>query len=969
MTIGEGSQNSPIFISDDEDEEIRYVQQLVTEPEPQPPRRKEKDHGLPGPFASPSSNGENRKRKRKRDQPQSQFSASASHPPKKNKKSRYRDRDLHRPIDVDAPSTSNPDYLSYSYYDHDPYEPRPEGGDPYYRRPVGRYDDVGTRPYEEQSFSSSDWVNSMARAADDDLPGEEEDLEQAYWQDQSPSYGYTFEYDECEDRQMSPPLPLPPPPPVTLPRHPLPPPPVSLPPPPAHSHHTSSKHHPINNKVTSKKNHTAPVVLPPIPLIEPMNTNNSAASTPASLPLPLKKIIGMPSDRDTSGTRSSFKISPTTIFDFIHNHKFKYPHIPGTSCTLIMDQLPKQNRDPAWIKSWCERAAGALPVFYAIDPSSAKALIEFSSHAVAKKAWGSPKLGEDVAVGKSVPMKGIPREDLIRVWWFHPKGGEVKFDKTELEEGEIEDVRDDVKVLSKKERKAKAAKEKAVAKAQEERDKKQYQEKKHDKKLKDKVDKEKPKAELPPPLPTSPSVPAASSYQPITLLPPPPSMIFSTPSYTSQWTSHYYNQPPTGLPLPPLPPLTLASQSQPSGWPTTPAAPPETNEVPDHSEDDRMSIDEAQMELESSPIEQQYDRQIDLKDEPVGLSTSAPMKALSISTLPTPTPTPPEGSVPVSPVDQSVVSSHVIMDISPPPSLPIPSEPRAMKNAPTEPTYTRRNRELEERIARGRAEMDALPGLNSVIVMPEALSMPMTVPSGPAPMVIPQESAVPVSTQQAGENADNSKQAMEDRLRSLVLASRKAKGHKPKINGTGGVTTVANSTAESVPPPVKAPAGSATPTLAINSLDDLAVSFITETIQTLKPATATAQVSAVDEHETAGSSGAPSRTTTKLRGPLADLESQIAESKALMEALVRAKGKEEKDAIMARLRILSGRTSSTDSKSKPNPTHATARKSTSPHEKTTKSPTEDDRVFAWPESVVDGGMLIVSDDEDEDEDE
>ncbi|KAF9261668.1 hypothetical protein L218DRAFT_819510, partial [Marasmius fiardii PR-910] len=89
------------------------------------------------------------------------------------------------------------------------------------------------------------------------------------------------------------------------------------------------------------------------------------------------------------------------------------------------------------------------------------------------------------------------------------------------------------------------------------------------------------------------------------------------------------------------------------------------------------------------------------------------------------------------------------------------------------------------------------------------------------------------------------------------------------------------------------------------SLDDLAASFIAETIQTLKPVSgqnlpplATSQVANYKPSQ-------PSPPPAILAARQKELEDQIAESKRLMEKLMRATTKQEKDSIMASIRGLS----------------------------------------------------------------
>ncbi|KAJ7669518.1 hypothetical protein DFH06DRAFT_1469097 [Mycena polygramma] len=138
-----------------------------------------------------------------------------------------------------------------------------------------------------------------------------------------------------------------------------------------------------------------------------------AAATAAKVTAPKKPvslIIGMNPDKDRHSKHGTFHPSPHAITSLPSNPDGS-AYIPNPARTLVMEQLPKTHRTREFIKSWSKGACGAHPVYFAVDPPSAKALVEFATAELARKAWGSPKLG-----GVSgPPVKGKPRADWV--WW------------------------------------------------------------------------------------------------------------------------------------------------------------------------------------------------------------------------------------------------------------------------------------------------------------------------------------------------------------------------------------------------------------------------------------------------------------------------------------------------------------------------------------------------------------------------
>ncbi|KAF8893225.1 hypothetical protein CPB84DRAFT_1783478 [Gymnopilus junonius] len=284
------------------------------------------------------------------------------------------------------------------------------------------------------------------------------------------------------------------------------------------------------------------------------------------------------------------------------------------------------------------------------------------------------------------------------------------------------------------------------------------------------------------------------------------------------------------------------------------------------------------------------------------------------------------------------------------------------------------------------------------------------------------------------------KQAMEDRLRKKVLQSQKARA-AGKLAPCGIQTSASESapdspildpatTSTSVPRALSAVSSATQPPLPENSmparsdashaneerlfkmprlglrllfsLEDLAVSFITQTIETYKsqPGTPTVPASVPMSLE------APSHSSTQLSrlqrqeanklelaAKQRRLEQHIAESKALMARLTQARSKEEKDRILKIMKEKSwlfeeaNKTAalSDDNMASSPSVIAQAKKTelnfnsvsssgigsrTSSHSSMTEKSTmmTQFQIARWPVSRHDAGVLILSDDEDEDDD-
>ncbi|KAK0495943.1 hypothetical protein EDD18DRAFT_1168037 [Armillaria luteobubalina] len=706
---------------------------------------------------------------------------------------------------------------------------------------------------------------------------------------------------------------------------------------------------------------------PSSPLSLPLSSTSSSFPDPPRLPSKPEKakkqsttMIGMQSDRDPEGKRRTFRVKPTTHMDADSTARF--PYKPDPLRTLVMEQIPKIHRNTSYIRTWCKAVCDCSPIFVAVEASNANAVIEFPSVELARKAWVSPRLGPPNSSG--VTIKGAPREDLIRVWWYLVSEPAVEYMMKELEDGEIEDVAA-LKEAAKKE----AAKE---AQLQSRRERKRA--KKAGKEAEEKLVLEKANHASLPQLHSPARTPVHSTaYTPTSVSSPAPSAFTPFPPAS-------YHPLPAAPPLTPIPqlPVTEAFQQkvplppQSELAPNWRPAPIDITKISTFHSDAGSSlitvspVDTSDMgppsgkryiPLGSRSASQSEDMDIDIDMEvetPSSYHNPSPLLSHERSSVPRASD---EDTASISPA--TVTSSTSIHSPIPPttPSIathlsesihnlptpvptsnlgspaasasptPPPSEPRAMKNAPKGPSFVFRSmavkqKELEERIARERksigvGKMDDLPAV-------------------PPP---------PVSEQVI----DN--MAMEEKLRQLVLASQRKKLKStltPSIEvsappvAPGPLEDVSMEPAVVVTPPptallpsVSRSSEAASP-VSDRALDDLAISFITETIQTLK--TPRERPIATPQYRPSATQATAAKQ--ELAAKQRRLEQQIAESRTLMAKLSLARTKQEKDVIMKLLRETSR--AAEDDRTKP--------------AKPAKS--------SWPEATW-NGILIVSDDEDD----
>ncbi len=308
----------------------------------------------------------------------------------------YSPSPLHVPQDV--PYTSSQNLPTYVY----PYESLPR---------QSAYDRVNLRCPSPSPPTSSDWVSSMALAAD-----------HSFSQRNPPS-----------ETPLS--IQAPPPPSV--------PPPIPAP-------KISAPHAAVPKAV---EHHALPSKPPP-----PRSTSP----------------IGMMPDLDPNSKHGTFHIAASTREAGSEMKKRNTMYMPNPARTLVIEQLPRTHRNPDFINTWSRSACGSLPVHIFIDVQGGKALIEFATAELARKTWASPRLGANFAGMKTPQLKGKIREDLIKVWWYRVEGVGARAGVGEIEEGEIEgdtSMEKEAETLpkkeTKKERKARLAKERDAKKQRE----------------------------------------------------------------------------------------------------------------------------------------------------------------------------------------------------------------------------------------------------------------------------------------------------------------------------------------------------------------------------------------------------------------------------------------------------------------------------------------------------------------------
>ena len=220
----------------------------------------------------------------------------------------------------------------------------------------------------------------------------------------------------------------------------------------------------------------------------------------------------------------------------------------------------------------------------------------------------------------------------------------------------------------------------------------------------------------------------------------------------------------------------------------------------------------------------------------------------------------------------------------------IPSEPRGFRSPPVGPSFTKRSllarqKELEDRINQSKLALEKMHKPPSSTSIPSAL---VSFSPTPTPHT---------------EGVSDDKLSMEQNLRRLVLESKKDRAKPPNTSAdsdnpppkpltsndnisTPPYSTVSTSAAF-VPITLRL---SDDPSDFYSSLDQLAVSFITESIETAK------------QQPTNKVAVAPSSSREELALKHQRLERYITESKMLMAELSKASTREEREAILSAMR-------------------------------------------------------------------
>lgn len=183
----------------------------------------------------------------------------------------------------------------------------------------------------------------------------------------------------------------------------------------------------------------SPEILPPIRIDTDLSMTTEQTIQTQTQTQTSSQTIGMKPEQDPNTKHGIFHVNESTIEAGTTQKKRKSQYIPNPARTLVMEQLPKTHRTITFVGSWCLSACGVPALHIFVDPPSAKALIEFPTADLARKAWASPRLGQNLLGVKSHLLKGKAREDLIKVWWYRLDGIGAGASVGELEEGEIEE--------------------------------------------------------------------------------------------------------------------------------------------------------------------------------------------------------------------------------------------------------------------------------------------------------------------------------------------------------------------------------------------------------------------------------------------------------------------------------------------------------------------------------------------------
>lgn len=610
---------------------------------------------------------------------------------------------------------------------------------------------------------------------------------------------------------------------------------------------------------------------------------------------------------------------------------------PNPARTLVMETIPKKLRGTGFVLSW---AKSVIPQSFIeprvkIDSKRGRALIEFPSADLARTAWASPRMVEK---GRS----------QIRVWWYRVPGVGAGAGVGELEEGEVEDGE-----LQPRGKKTKTKNMKNMTKRGLPRNPPgapvpmpvhQYQSKERGRQWLPDLPTERAQYQ-----PSGSILPKPLPLPPFTYMPPISAQL-SQDLRVPKISLPFNPQPLAPLPLPQRSPLDISDRAtsmdlaSDDGLTQHTLSDSEALATADGDiimDDDSASI--ASSRSATPALEVQHVMSEPEEQWPVPHLTSsvalAPLSSLSpeappfkgsfvsarlhspspeVSPLPVCAPIPVTAQPAVTP---SVISAQrdelsvsllspattesstiCVPSVAPGPSpspsnssglsthTPPPSEPRAMKNAPKGPSYVKRSllarqKELEEKIARSKEEIAARSGTTtpashlSEAAVEDSVNIHSikTTITASSIHVVESDSQVQMATVAAPElEGPATAMAKEDNLRRLVLDSKRVKVVTGPMNEHSEADRPTHNT----------------------NLNDLAVSFIAESIQTVSPTAHPVQSSSMPATPTQARMSEKAILAAKQRL----LEKHIADTKLLMARLGTATSKQEKSQIVKEMK-------------------------------------------------------------------
>ncbi|KIJ61584.1 hypothetical protein HYDPIDRAFT_31189 [Hydnomerulius pinastri MD-312] len=567
-----------------------------------------------------------------------------------------------------------------------------------------------------------------------------------------------------------------------------------------------------------------------MPSQPPKNEAPGAFSVMKSIPKrpKLNLIIGRGREADLQNTHGTYKTH--------------FPNQPDPSRTLVLDSIPQRYRTVTWVTNWAVNAGQANPIQVDVDIKKGKGLIEFPDASSALKAFSSRQLR-----GKG--------KQAVRAWWYRVPVLASKRVVGEIEEGEIEEEAGVKPRMRKQKRRLKS--QNAVAG------------------------------------PTH-SVHATGGNESAPAKDDPPYVASMNPPTVGTEQSMDDSLEKTLCQMLDIP------------WKSTVLVGTDPVATVD---DDNMTIASSRPPSIRCVTPPQNDSEDMVMSSPVGIPEATPrppiMPLLHMSKLlnssegpheeatngdklPPPTsatlhkgpdlPLVPQADHTSTPPTNRPQSTPTPTSVDSGPPHSIPSEPRSFKNPPLAPTFAKRSllarqKELEDKIAQSKVSLNM------------AQNKPTLSPTSSSPSTSSSSRSTP-STLQSHSSLD--RVAMEQDLRRLVLESKKNK--QTKSNATHPLVPPSVPAPVSTPTPAPVPNGSSVPPLVtptISTLEELAVSFIAESIETasqpvLKPVI--------------------SNTRHELALKQERLERYIAESKSLMAKLSRASSKVEKENILSAMR-------------------------------------------------------------------